>query len=77
MNFPTLLIIVALTCELEFADTTSTSGIYATVAMIFLFQGSYSFGLTNLTVLYPPEVLNYSIRATGMACFTVGANMVG
>lgn len=32
-------------------------GIYATVAMIFLFQGSYSFGWTPVLYLYPPEVL--------------------
>ncbi|KAH8658178.1 MFS sugar transporter-like protein [Xylariales sp. PMI_506] len=48
----------------------NTSGIYATVAMIFLFQGSYSFGFTNLTLLYPPEVMNYSLRANGTALFT-------
>ena len=43
------------------------------VAVIFMFQGSYSFGMTNLiTLLYPPEVLNYSTRATGMEIFTAG-----
>jgi hypothetical protein len=47
----------------------STSGIYGTVAMIFLFQGAYAFGWTSLSVMYPPEVLNYSIRANGMGMY--------
>ncbi|KAF7972360.1 hypothetical protein HWV62_18146 [Athelia sp. TMB] len=58
--------------------TTSTnkSAIYATVASIFLFQGAYSFGWTPLLYLYPPEVLNYSIRANGMGVFTFALNGV-
>lgn len=47
----------------------STSGVYATVAMIFLFQGAYAFGWTPLSVMYPPEVLHYSIRANGMGMY--------
>jgi nitrate/nitrite transporter NarK len=47
----------------------STSGIYATVAMIFLFQGAYAFGWTPLSVMYPPEVLSYPIRANGMGMY--------
>ncbi|KAJ7812907.1 MFS sugar transporter-like protein [Mycena leptocephala] len=50
-------------------NSTNTSGIYATVAMIFLFQGAYSFGWTPLLYVYPPEVLNYAIRANGMGFF--------
>ncbi|EON96459.1 putative hexose transporter protein [Phaeoacremonium minimum UCRPA7] len=46
------------------------SGVYGTVATIFLFQGSYSIGITPLTILYPPEVLNFSIRSNGMAAWT-------
>jgi hypothetical protein len=53
------------------------SGIYGTVASIFLFQGAYSFGWTPLTVLYPPEVLNYSIRSFGMGYYTFLVNGVG
>ncbi|RFU27656.1 hypothetical protein B7463_g8683, partial [Scytalidium lignicola] len=60
-----------------YGDSDNTSGIYGTVAAIFLFQGSYSFGWTPLTVLYPPEVLNYAIRANGMAVYTFFANGVG
>lgn len=60
-----------------YGESTNTSGIYASVAIIFLFQGSYSFGWTPLTVLYPPEVLNYSMRANGMAVYTFVVNCVG
>ncbi|KAJ9131239.1 MFS sugar transporter-like protein [Pleurostoma richardsiae] len=49
----------------------NTSGVYGTVAAIFLFQGSFSFAWTPLTVLYPPEVLNYPIRANGMGVYGV------
>lgn len=41
---------------------------------IFLFQGAYSFGWTPLLYLYPPEVLNYPIRANGMGIFTFVLN---
>ncbi|KAL1644692.1 Solute carrier 2, facilitated glucose transporter member 1 [Diplodia intermedia] len=60
-----------------YGESTNTSGIYASVAIIFLFQGSYSFGWTPLTVLYPPEVLNYSMRANGMGMYTFVVNSVG
>lgn len=60
-----------------YGTSSNTSGIYASVAVIFLFQGSYSFGWTPLTVLYPPEVLNYSMRANGMAVYTFVVNCVG
>lgn len=49
---------------------------YGTVAAIFLFQGAYSFGWTPLLYLYPPEVLNYPIRANGMGLFTFVLNGV-
>lgn len=40
---------------------------YGVVALIFLFQGFYSLAFTPLLYLYPGEVLNYSVRANGMA----------
>ena len=55
----------------EFGTSTYTPGIYGTVAAIFLFQGAYSFGWTPLSVLYPPEVLNYNIRSVGMGECTI------
>jgi hypothetical protein len=34
---------------------------------MFLFQGFYSLAWTPLLYLYPPEIMNYSIRANGLA----------
>ncbi|KAI1372073.1 hexose transporter [Hypoxylon crocopeplum] len=60
-----------------YGDSSNTSGIYGTVAVIFLYLGSYAFGLTPLTNMYPPEVLSYNIRATGMGMFTLAAKACG
>ncbi|KAK6371399.1 hypothetical protein LTS17_009130 [Exophiala oligosperma] len=54
-----------------YGTSENKSGVYGTVAAIFLFQGSFSFAWTPLTVLYPPEVLNYPIRANGMGVYGV------
>ncbi|KAH7156628.1 hexose transporter [Dactylonectria macrodidyma] len=66
-----------------FSTSENLSGIYGTVAAIFLFMGSYSIGVTPVTNLYPPEVLSYSIRANGMAlwagviaAFAIGTTLV-
>jgi MFS family permease len=48
-------------------DNASQSLIYGDVATMFLFQGFYSIAWTPLLFLYPPEVMNYSIRANGLA----------
>jgi MFS family permease len=40
----------------------NTSGIYGTIAMLFLFYAIHAVGITPLTVLYPPEILSYEIR---------------
>lgn len=48
-------------------DNASTSLVYGNVAVMFLFQGFYSIAWTPLLYLYPPEVMNYSIRANGLA----------
>lgn len=48
-------------------DGASQSLIYGDVAVMFLFQGFYSIAWTPLLYLYPPEVMNYSIRANGLA----------
>ncbi|KAH7399801.1 general substrate transporter [Cadophora sp. MPI-SDFR-AT-0126] len=60
-----------------YGNSTHTSGIYATIAMIFIYNGMYSFGITPLTVLYPPEVLSYKIRATGMGLYTMTTKLCG
>ncbi|KAK3058328.1 hypothetical protein LTR09_001406 [Extremus antarcticus] len=48
-------------------DNASLSIKYGDVATMFLFQGIYSIAWTPLLYLYPPEVMNYSIRANGLA----------
>ncbi|KAI8692507.1 hypothetical protein LRP88_07432 [Fusarium phalaenopsidis] len=49
-----------------YGHSDNKSGIYATVAFVFLFMSSYSVGWTPLCYLYPPEVLNYTLRSYGM-----------
>jgi hypothetical protein len=46
------------------------SGSIATVAVVFIFCGVYSVAWTPLATCYPPEVLNYTCRASGMAIFS-------
>ncbi|KAF2705057.1 general substrate transporter [Pleomassaria siparia CBS 279.74] len=53
------------------------SGVYGTIAMIFLYNASYSWGITPLTVLYPPEVLSFDIRAAGMGIYTCVTKLSG
>ncbi|KAH8689438.1 hexose transporter-like protein [Talaromyces proteolyticus] len=45
------------------------SGIYGTIAMLFLFQGFYSIAITPMTSVYPTEVLPIKIRNAGIAVF--------
>ena len=73
-NSPQLFIVGALTAA--YGTSNDSSGVYGTVAVIFLFQGGYSYGWTPLLYLYPPEVLNYPIRANGMGVFQFVANGV-
>ena len=51
----------------EAPDRASSSLVYGNVAVIFLFQGFYSLAWTPLLYLYPPEVMNFKIRAHGQA----------
>jgi Sugar (and other) transporter len=39
----------------KYGTSDNSSGVYGTVACMFLFLGAYSFGLTPLTVIYPPR----------------------
>ncbi|ODV85754.1 hypothetical protein CANARDRAFT_198101 [[Candida] arabinofermentans NRRL YB-2248] len=50
-----------------FQDGTNTNGSNALVFLAYFFSGVYSFSYTPLCVTYPVEVLNYSLRAIGMA----------
>ena len=65
------------TVLLVYGNGEQLSGVYATVAMIFVFQGSYSVGITPTTQLYPPDSLNYSIRANGTAAWSLVVNLCG
>ncbi|KIX07598.1 uncharacterized protein Z518_02251 [Rhinocladiella mackenziei CBS 650.93] len=60
-----------------YGESTYKSGIYATIAMIFLYNAAYAYGITPLTVLYPPEVLSFSIRGTGMGLYTLTTKLSG
>lgn len=48
-------------------NDTNPSGNKAIVAAVFLFMGSYSYCWTPLSVLYPVEIMNFTMRARGMA----------
>lgn len=54
----------------KYGDTDYKPGIYASVAMIFLFSASYAFGWIPILFLVPAEQLNFSIRAWGMSMFS-------
>ena len=42
--------------------------------MLTRFEGIYAFGWSTLLVMYPPEVLNFSLRANGMSIYTFCSN---
>ncbi|KAJ5756854.1 hexose carrier protein, partial [Penicillium manginii] len=48
--------------------------VYGNVAVMFLFQGFYSIAWTPLLYLYPSEVMNYTIRANGVALSSFSLN---
>lgn len=60
-----------------YGESNNTSGIYATIACIFLYNGAYNMGITPLTVLYPPEILSYRLRGTAMGLYTMTTKMCG
>jgi hypothetical protein len=47
--------------------TKSNASSQAFVAMIFLFNAVFAFGITPLQALFPVEVLSFEMRAKGMA----------
>jgi Na+/melibiose symporter-like transporter len=60
-----------------FATSTNTGGIYGTISMIFFYNAFYAWGITPLTVLYPPEILSYEIRGVGMGIYTFLVKLCG
>lgn len=70
-----LYILAGLTAK--YGKSGNKSGIYGTIAMIFLYNATYAWGITPLTVLYPPEVLSFDIRAIGMGMYTLVTKLCG
>ncbi|KAF2111252.1 general substrate transporter [Lophiotrema nucula] len=52
-----------------YGTSTNQSGIYGTIAVIFLFQGFYSFAITPMTSVYPVEIANFKLRSACVAVF--------
>ncbi|KIW96780.1 uncharacterized protein Z519_02171 [Cladophialophora bantiana CBS 173.52] len=59
-----------------YGSSTNTSGTYGAIAMMFLYNAAYGLGINALISTYPPEVLSYRIRSTGMGLYTF-CNRVG
>ncbi|PVI00135.1 hexose transporter-like protein [Periconia macrospinosa] len=55
----------------RYGSSTDASGIYGTIAVIFLFQGFYAFSITPMTSLYPNEISPFKLRAAGYAVFHI------
>lgn len=70
-----LYILAGLTAK--YGQSGNQSGVYGTIAMIFLYNATYAWGITPLTVLYPPEVLSFDIRALGMSIYTLVTKVCG
>ncbi|KAG8157353.1 hypothetical protein KVR01_012737 [Diaporthe batatas] len=52
-----------------YGTSTYSPGVYATVAMIFIFMGTYSVGWTPVLYLVPAQVLSFRMRAVGLSLF--------
>ncbi|KAL5121589.1 hypothetical protein ACEQ8H_000661 [Pleosporales sp. CAS-2024a] len=61
----------------KYGESSNKGGVYGTIAMIFLYNATYAWGITPLTVLYPPEVLSFDIRAVGMGMYTLVTKLCG
>ena len=60
-----------------YGTSTYAPGVYGTLSIIFLYNAAYAWGITPLTVLYPPEVLSFDIRAVGMGIYTFATKLCG
>lgn len=60
-----------------YGASTYAPGVYGTLSAIFLYNAAYAWGITPLTVLYPPEVLSFDIRAVGMGIYTFATKLCG
>ena len=59
------------------SNTHTISSSHAFVAMIFLFNAVFAFGITPLQALFPVEVLSFEMRAKGMAFSNLAVNIGG
>ncbi|KAJ4345830.1 uncharacterized protein N0V89_011965 [Didymosphaeria variabile] len=71
----TLYVLAGLTAR--YGTSGYAPGVYGTIAMIFIYNATYAWGITPLTVLYPPEVLSFDIRAVGMGIYTFTTKLCG
>ncbi|KAK2029770.1 MFS general substrate transporter [Colletotrichum zoysiae] len=60
-----------------YGNTTYAPGIWATVAAIFFFSVSYSFGWVPILFLIPAQMLYFRIRAQGMSMFSFIVCVIG
>ncbi|KAH8682039.1 general substrate transporter [Xylariales sp. PMI_506] len=60
-----------------YGESLNKSGVYATIAMIFIYNATYALGMTPLTVLYPPEILSFQVRSVGMGLYTCTTKLAG
>ncbi|OAL44760.1 general substrate transporter [Pyrenochaeta sp. DS3sAY3a] len=60
-----------------YSTSSNTSGIYGTISMIFFYNAFYAWGITPLTVLYPPEILSFELRGVGMGLYTMSVKLCG
>lgn len=60
-----------------YSASTNTSGIYGTISMMFFYNAFYAWGITPLTVLYPPEILSFELRGVGMGLYTMSVKLCG
>lgn len=54
----------------NFGSGASSSAVYGTIAVMFIFSGCYSSTFTPLTTTYPSELYPYHLRATGTSVFS-------
>ncbi|KAK2005885.1 MFS general substrate transporter [Colletotrichum eremochloae] len=60
-----------------YGNTTYAPGVWATVAAIFIFSISYSFGWVPILFLIPAQMLYFRIRAQGMSMFSFIVCVIG
>jgi hypothetical protein len=63
----TFIWLAAITAVAVNSKTDSNASSQGFVAMVFLFNATFAFGITPLQALYPVEVLSFEMRAKGMA----------